>query len=83
MLEKLRASFAARIVIFVLFMVLATILKNGIFNNIAWIGYGASLILFPCWPKAWDYADHKKLTLGCRIAGVIAIVVGLITRFGV
>ena len=83
MLEKIRTSFAGRIVIFILLLVMGTIFKNGIFDNIAWILYGLSLIVSPCWPRAWDHWDHTKLTLGCRIAGALAVVIGLMTRFGV
>lgn len=61
--------------------ILATITKQGIFSNIAWIIYGLFFIVNPVWPKMWDYADHKKLRLGCRIAGVLAIIVGIMTRF--
>jgi hypothetical protein len=83
MFEKIRTSFMGRIVVFILLLVMGAIFKNGIFDNIAWVLYGLSLIVFPCWPKAWDHWDHKKLTLGSRIAGVLAVVIGLITRFGV
>jgi len=62
---------------------LALITKQGIFNNIAWMIWGLSFIFHPVWPKAWDYADHEKLKLGCRIGGILAILVGLITRFHV
>lgn len=62
---------------------LAVITKEGIFSNIAWVVWGAAFILHPVWPRAWDYADHDKLRLGCRIGGVLAILIGLITRFQV
>lgn len=82
MIEKMMDSFAVRMGVFVAFLIMAVIFKNGIFDNIAWILYGVSLMIRPCWPKAWDHADHKKLRLGCRIAGGLAVLVGLLTRFG-
>ena len=63
--------------------ILATWTKIRYFHNLAWILYGIIWIIHPTWPKSWDWKDHDKLRLGCRIAGVIAIIVGLITRFGV
>lgn len=83
MIKKAIDSFVVRVGVFIAFLIIATISKNGIFDNIAWILYGASLIIRPCWPKAWDNADHQKLRLGCRIAGGLAILVGVFTRFGV
>jgi len=69
--------------ILILSFVLAHITKQGVFTNIAWIIYGLLFIINPVWPEMWDHADHKKMRLGCRIGGVLVIVVGLITRFGV
>ena len=69
--------------ILVLCFLLAIMTKQGIFSNIAWIIYGLFFAINPVWPSMWDHLDHSKLKLGSRIAGVIAIVVGLITRFGV
>ena len=69
--------------ILLLCFVLATLTKWGVFCNIAWVIYGIIWIIHPTWSKSWDWKDHDKLRLGCRIAGVIAIIVGLITRFGV
>lgn len=63
--------------------ILATVTKHGFFCNIGWIIYGLFYVLHPVWPESWDYRDHSKLQLGCRIAGVLAIVIGIITRFGV
>ena len=81
--EMLKTSFAGRLAVFVAFLALGLIFKNGIFHNVAWSFYGLCMIAYPCWPKAWDHGYHKKLTLGSRIAGVLAVVIGLITRFGV
>lgn len=62
--------------------ILATITKLGIFSNIAFIIWGLFFIINPVWPKMVDYADHDKLKLGLRIGGVLIIILGLITRFG-
>lgn len=69
--------------ILILSFVLAHITKQGVFTNIAWIIYGLFFIINPVWPEMWNHADHNKMRLGCRIGGVLVIVVGLITRFGV
>lgn len=69
--------------ILILSFVLAHITKQGLFTNIAWIIYGLFFIINPVWPEMWNHADHNKMRLGCRIGGVLVIVVGLITRFGV
>lgn len=50
---------------------------NGIFSNIAWTFYGLLFLLNPVCPERHD---GKKGKLGARIAGVICIVLGLITR---
>ena len=69
--------------IFILCLFLAHITKQGIFSNIGWIVYGLFFVINPVWPKSWDHADHSKLRLGARIAGVLAILFGLITRLRV
>ncbi len=63
--------------------ILATCTKQGLFSNAGWIIYGLFCIIHPVWPDAWDWKDYDKLRLGCRIAGVLSIMVGLLTRFGV
>lgn len=69
--------------ILILCFILASITKIAWLHNLGWIIYGLFCIINPVWPKAWDWKDHSKLRLGCRIAGVLCIVVALITRFGV
>lgn len=76
-----QTQFRLLVIFFILCFIACTITKQGIFNNIAWIVYGAAFLINPVWPAAWDYADHQKLTLGCRVGGILAIVIGLITRF--
>ena len=78
-----KTQFRICIGVLVLSFVLATVTKQGFFSNIAWIVYGLFFIINPVWPEMWNHADHKKMTLGCRIGGVLVIIIGLITRFGV
>ncbi len=66
------------IVLIVLGNLLAFTLHNGIFSNIAWIIYGLLFLLHPVYPARFD---NKKGKLGARIAGILCIVIGLITRF--
>ena len=84
-MKKLTFEIQLRICIGILLLcfTLSTITKQGWFSNIAWIVYGSFFAMNPVWPQMWDHLDHKKLKLGSRIAGIIAIIVGLITRFGV
>lgn len=84
-MKKLTFKIQLRISLGVLILcfILATVTKQGVFSNIAWIIYGLLWIVNPVWPEAWAHLDHKKMTLGCRIGGAFAIIIGLITRFGV
>ncbi len=66
------------IVLIVLGNLLAFTLHNGIFSNIAWIIYGLLFLLHPVYSERFD---NKKGKLGARIAGILCIVIGLITRF--
>ena len=78
-----KTQFRICIGILVICFILATVTKQGIFSNIAWIIYGLAFAINPVWPQMWDHADHDKLRLGCRIGGILVIIIGLITRFGV
>jgi hypothetical protein len=60
--------------------VLALILHKGLFANIAWISYGLILILNPVYPKKYSN-DEKRAKLGSRIAGIICILAGILTRY--
>lgn len=68
--------------LFFLCFVLAHVLKQGWLTNVGWIIYGLFFAINPVWPQSWDWRDHSKLKLGSRIAGVLAIIIGFITRFG-
>lgn len=63
--------------------ILSHVFHNGIFHNIAWVIYGLFFIINPVWPESWVCADPKKMKKGCRIGGVICIVIGILTYFGV
>ena len=78
-----KAQMLTLIVIHALLILLSEITKVSLFNNAAWIIWGLFFIINPVWPKAWEHSNHDKMRLGCRIGGVLAIVFGLITRFGV
>lgn len=60
--------------------VLALILHKGLFVNIAWILYGLILILNPVYPEKYSN-DEKRAKLGLRIAGIICILTGILTRY--
>lgn len=57
----------------------AFVFHNGIFSNIAWIMYGLLFIINPLYPE--QYIIERKGKIGARIAGIICIIVGLLTRF--
>ena len=63
--------------------ILAHVFKQDWLTNVGWIIYGLFFIINPVWPQSWDWRDHNKLRLGSRVAGVLAIIIGLITRFRV
>jgi hypothetical protein len=51
-----------------------------LFANIAWVLYGLILILNPVYPEKYSN-DEKRAKLGSRIAGIICILVGILTRY--
>lgn len=57
------------------------IFKQGIFVNAAWVLYGLAFIIHPVCPERAK--DVKNIQLWVRLAGVLCVLVGLITRFGV
>ena len=59
---------------------LAFVSHKGIFSNIAWVIYGLLFIINPVYPEQYRYNETKAKT-GARIAGMVCIIVGLITRF--
>lgn len=69
--------------IFIICCILTAITKQGVFLNLTWIIWGLFFAINPVWPTMCDYADHSKLKLGSRIGGILVIILGLITHFGV
>lgn len=60
--------------------VLALFLHKGLFANIAWVLYGLILILNPVYPEKYSN-DVKRAKLGSRIAGIICVLAGTLTRY--
>ena len=60
--------------------ILALFLHKGLFANLAWVLYGLILILNPVYPEKYSN-DVKKAKWGSRIAGLICILVGVLTRY--
>ncbi|MGI5963423.1 MAG: hypothetical protein ACOX7N_06895 [Lawsonibacter sp.] len=66
--------------------VFSTLFKQGIFSNIGWILAGLLFVIHPVCPEGakWRYKDREKeMKRDFRVGGVIIIIIGLITRFGV
>lgn len=59
---------------------LAFIFHYGIFTNIAWILYGLLFLTNPVYPGRY-HGEQEKAKLGARIAGVLCIALGFLTRF--
>ncbi|MBQ4347172.1 MAG: hypothetical protein IJC39_01835 [Firmicutes bacterium] len=62
-------------------LIMSTFTKYTFLVNLAWIVYGLFFIINPVWPENLNHWDRPSLKRGCRIAGVIAIVLGLMIRF--
>ena len=64
--------------------ILAAVLHNSIFLNLAWILYGLLFVIHPVYPEQakFRYSEEGATTID-RIAGLICIAIGLITQFGV
>lgn len=61
---------------------LAFLFHAGILVNLAWILYGCLCLLHPVCPERWrNTAREKSALLGVRIAGIVCIAIGLLTRF--
>lgn len=73
-----RRQIVLGIVLIIVGNLLAFTFHKCIFSNIMWILYGLLFILNPVYPEQSDCKKGKK---GARIAGVICIAVGLLTRF--
>lgn len=60
--------------------ILALILHEGLCANIAWVLYGFVLIINPVYPERYSN-DAKKAKWVIRIAGIICVLVGTLTRY--
>lgn len=70
------------IVLVVIANALAFLLHAGILVNIAWTVYGGLCLIHPVCPARWkDSPREKNAILGVKIAGVLCIAIGLLTRF--
>ena len=69
------------IVFLFLMHICSWIFKNGIFVNIGWIVYGLLFVIHPACPEKAN--NVKNIHLWIRLAGLLCIVGGIITRFGV
>lgn len=58
----------------------ATVTKIAVCSNIGWIIYGLLFVVHPVWPES---ARSPRMALYMRLVGVVIILLGLITRFGV
>lgn len=68
------------IVLIVIGNLLSFILHQGLFANIAWILYGLLFIFHPVYPVRYS-TDTQKAKLGARLAGILCILIGVLTRF--
>lgn len=60
--------------------VLAFLFHKGFFTNFAWGLYGLFLIVHPVYPKAHEN-NGNKAKWGSRIAGIVCLLIGVLTRF--
>lgn len=68
--------------IFILCLVLAAVTNTPLFRNIGWMLYGLLFIVNPVPPEN-VHGEEKTVKLIVRIAGIIAVAWGLLTRFSV
>ena len=66
--------------VFLLFLVLSHVLHMGWLHNLDWILYGLLFILNPVPPEN-VHSDPKKLKRYVCIAGIIALLWGLLVRY--
>lgn len=60
--------------------ILALILHEGLCANIAWVLYGLVLIINPVYPERYSN-DTQKTKWGIRLAGIICVLVGVLTQY--
>lgn len=76
-----RQQLRGGIILLLLMHICSTLFHNGIFVNIAWVLYGLSFILHPVCPERAK--EVKNIRLWVRFGGLLCVIIGLITRFGV
>jgi len=69
------------IVCIILGFILSEIFHTGIFSNIAWVIYGLLFVVHPVFPQNAAEGKHGRKVL--RFAGVVLVLFGLTTHFGV
>lgn len=70
------------IALIVIANVLAFLFHAGILVNLAWVLYGVLCFVHPVCPERWKNSSREKnALLGERIAGILCIAIGLLTRF--
>lgn len=68
------------IILIVVGNILAFIFHEGLCANIAWTLYGILLIVNPVYPERYS-DDVNRAKWGIRIAGIICVLVGVLTRY--
>lgn len=70
------------IALIVIANVLAFLFHTGILVNLAWVLYGVLILVHPVCPERWKNSSREKnALLGMRVAGILSVVIGLLTRF--
>ena len=67
-------------IIFVLTIILSHVLHIGFIHNLGWIIYGLLFIINPLPPEN-VHGEPQKLRKYARIAGIIAVAIGLLVRY--
>ena len=67
-------------IIFVLTIILSHVLHIGFIHNLGWIIYGLLFIINPLPPEN-AHGEPQKLRKYARIAGIIAVAIGLLVRY--
>ncbi len=62
---------------------IAFLTTKSIVINIAWIICGLLYIVIPAYPNPNGMVDHQKGVIGMRVAGIIVIILAIVTRFGI
>lgn len=79
-----KLTFKRQIIIGIILIIVGNILAftfhKGVFSNIVWIIYGLLFIINPVYPEKYRY-NEIKAKIGAKVAGIVCIIVGLITRF--